>query len=109
MGLGLGCASASKPRFSNNSFVISVGGRWYCCEVQYGREECFGDNLSTTSFGEYFVAVIVDNSLDSGTKSDTGEEEFETPSPASRRRYEISNRSGFRFRLCLRLLTVMPR
>jgi len=36
-----------------------------------------GDNLSATSYGEYVVVVVIDDSLDSGAKSGTGEGEFE--------------------------------
>ena len=36
-----------------------------------------GNNLSTTSYGEYLIVVIVDNLLDLGTKYDTREREFE--------------------------------
>ena len=36
-----------------------------------------GNNLSTTSYGEYLIVVVIDNLLDLGTKYDTREREFE--------------------------------
>jgi hypothetical protein len=41
-----------------------------------------GNNISATFYGEYFLVVVVDDSLASGAKSDTGEGEFENGYPS---------------------------
>jgi len=77
--LGLGCGSyqSQNSTYPSIYFVMGASGRWGCLarsntNAKNGR----GNNLGA-SCGEYLVVVVVGDSPNSGTKSDTREGEVE--------------------------------